>query len=143
MDALDKMLRSNRRKKSFSKQNQMRGPILQLKENLPEVGSQVDNLPDTKTNQHAHGAESKPLNSLIGTFVGISELLLSCAHKVHLRNDFGDHGLQTAKVSLNWLELLLDLDSIPVTSISTDFNAQLNLTRRIGARIYNRREKKV
>jgi hypothetical protein len=43
----------------------------------PEVRPEVHNLPRTKRHEHSHGANSKPLDTLVCALVGISQLNLT------------------------------------------------------------------
>lgn len=97
-----------------------------------EVSAQVDDLPCAQPNQHAHGAKSKPLDSLVGALVGITQTLLAGAEVVHLSHDIGNHLFDAAKVGLNGLELLLGLDAGPVAGVGANLDVELNITGRSG-----------
>lgn len=92
----------------------------------PEVGAQVNNLPSTKTNQHTHSSESKPLHTLVGALVGITETLLTGTEVVHLGDDVSDHLLDAAEVGLDGLQFLLGLDAGPIAGVGTDFDVELD-----------------
>jgi hypothetical protein len=92
----------------------------------PEVGTQVNNLPSTKTNQHTHGSKSKPLHTLIGALVGITETLLTSTKVIHLGNDIRDHLLDAAEVSLDGLQFLLGLDAGPIAGVGADFDIEFD-----------------
>lgn len=97
-----------------------------------EVSPQVDNLPRAESHQHAHGAKSKPLHSLVGALVGIAQTLLTRTQVLHLCDDILDHLFDAAEVGLNGLELLLDLDAGPVAGVGADLDVELDFTEGVG-----------
>ena len=96
-----------------------------LKDKIPKIGPQIDNLPCPQPNQHTHCAERKPFNSLIGTLIGISQLLLSIPQVLHLIHNLGKHLFYTLELCLDRLQLLLCLNSRPVFCVGTDINIKL------------------
>lgn len=92
----------------------------------PEVSPQVNNLPSSQTNEHAHRAECEPFYTFVGALVGITETLLTRTEVIHLCDDVGDHLLDAAEVGLDGLELLLRLDGGPVAGIGADLDIEVN-----------------
>jgi hypothetical protein len=97
-----------------------------------EVSPQVDNLPRAQSHKHAHGAEGKPLHSLVGALVGITQTLLTGTQVLHLGDDVLDHLFDAAEVGLDGLELLLDLDAGPVAGVGADLDVELDFAEGVG-----------
>src|SRR5947199_293508 len=98
------------------------------KEDLPKVRPQVHNLPSAQPNQHAHGAERKPFDSLIRALIGIAQLLLSYPQILHLHHDLIDRLLNTPQLCLNWFKLLRCLNSRPIACVGTNVDVQFNVS---------------
>lgn len=94
--------------------------------NTPEISPQVNNLPHAQSNQHAHSAKGKPLDTLVGRLIGITQLLLAVAQVFHLIDNLGNHFFDSSQVGFNGLELLLRLDAGPVARVGADFNVEFN-----------------
>lgn len=98
----------------------------------PEVRPQVQDLPDPENDQDEGGAETEPLNPVVGALVGVAQLLLARPQVVHLAHNLGYHLLHTAKVSLDRLELLGGLNRRPVLCVGTDVDVELDVAGRVG-----------
>lgn len=98
----------------------------------PKVSPQVSNLPSPQPNKHPHRPERKPLNPLVGTLIGIPQLLLSRTQVLHLIHDLGDKLFNAAQFSLNGLKFLLRLDAGPVASVGADVDVQFDGTVGVG-----------
>ena len=96
-------------------------------ENSPEIRPQIDNLPSTQASQHTHCSKSKPFNTLIRTFIGISQFLLSGPHVLQLGDDLGNHLLDAAEIGLDGLEFLLGLDGGPVAGVGANVDVEFDL----------------
>lgn len=99
--------------------------------NKPEVGPQVQDLPDPEHDQDEGGAEAEPLDPVVGALVGVAQLLLARPQVVHLAHDLGDHLLHTAKVRLDRLELLGGLDRGPVLCVGADVDVEFHVAGRV------------
>jgi hypothetical protein len=97
-----------------------------------EVSPQIDHLPCAQTHQHPHGAEGKPLDTLIGALVGIAKTLLTGTQVLHLCDDVLDHLFDTAEVGLDGLELLLNLNAGPVAGVGADLDVELDFAEGVG-----------
>lgn len=98
----------------------------EVKGNKPKVSPQINNLPSTQPNQHAHSPKRKPLDALIRALVGIPQLLLARTQVLHLVDDFGDHLLDAAQFGLDGPELLLGLDAGPVAGVGADVDVEFD-----------------
>lgn len=112
-------------------------------EDQPEVSSQINDLPRTKPDQHAHGAESEPLDTLVRALVRIPQLLLSRPKVLHLVDDLRDRLFHATEVGFNGLQLLLGLNARPVAGIGTDVNVEFDSAGRIRHRVCTNRENMV
>jgi hypothetical protein len=95
----------------------------------PEVGPQIDNLPRTQRDQHAHSTQSKPLDALIRALIGIPQLLLACPQVIHLGDNLANHLLDPAQLCLDRLQLLARRDGIPVLGIGSYVDVELDVAR--------------
>lgn len=93
-----------------------------------EVRPEIHNLPPPKSNEEESSAHAKPFNTVVGAFVGITELLLTSAQVVHLANNLANHFLDTAQIGLEWLKLLGGLDGGPVLGIGANVDVELDVT---------------
>lgn len=99
----------------------------------PEVRPQIDHLPRTQSQQSKHHGNRKPLNTLIRTLVGISQLLLARPEILHLVNNFANNLLNTLQLNLNRLELLGGLDRGPIARVGANVDIELDLAGETGA----------
>ena len=101
----------------------------------PEVRSEVHDLPRTQGHQHAHSADSKPLDTLVCALVGISQPDLTSSQVVqlgdNLRGDFAD----PLELCFHRLQLLAGLNGVPVLGVGADVNVQLDVAVRVGDRV--------
>ena len=95
--------------------------------NVPEVGSEVEDLPRPKTNQQSSGSNAKGPNTGVGALVGITELLLTVAKVFHLLDDLADKLLNSTELGLYRLQLLVGLDGCPVLSIGANINIEFDI----------------
>lgn len=103
-----------------------------------EVGTEVHNLPSPETNQQPRGADTEPLDTVVGALVGITQLLLTKAQILHFVNNLGRQLLDAAQVGLDGLELLLGLDGRPVTGVGANIDIELNgAGRGVRATVYS------
>lgn len=104
--------------------------------NKPKVSPQINNLPSTQPNQHAHSPKRKPLDALIRALVGIPQLLLARTQILHLVDDFGDHLLDAAQFGFHGLELFLGLDARPVAGVGADVDVEFDRAGGVGDGIF-------
>ena len=102
---------------------------------VPEVCSQVDDLPRAQADENAHGAKGKPLDPLVGALVRVAQLLLARAQVLHLGHDLGHHLLHPAQFRLDRLQLLGRLDLSPVLRVRADVDVELDVSHRVRARV--------
>jgi hypothetical protein len=98
------------------------------RDNIPEISPQVDDLPRTQAHQHTHGAQRKPLDSLIRALIRIPQLLFAHPQIFHLLNNLIDRSFDAAQFRLDRLQLLASLDGRPVLRIRTDIDIQFYMT---------------
>lgn len=97
-------------------------------EDEPEVRPEVHNLPPPKSNEEESGGHAKPLDTVVGALIGITELLLTSAQVVHLADNLADQLLDTAQIGFERLKLLSGLDGGPVLGIGTNVDIELDVT---------------
>lgn len=105
----------------------------------PEVRPQINDLPRSQPDQHAHRAQREPLDTLIRALIRISQLLLSCPQIVHLRNNLANRLFDPPELRFDRLQLLASRDSIPVLGIGAYVDVELDVARlrRLGGtRVY-------
>lgn len=98
---------------------------------VPEVCPQIQHLPDPKADEKESGAETEPLDTVVGALVSIPQLLLPRSQVVHLADNLGHHLLHSPQVGLDWLELLGCLDRGPVLGVGADIDVQLDVAGRV------------
>ena len=92
----------------------------------PKIRPQINDLPHSQRNKHAHGANGKPLDPLIGTLIRIAELHLPDAEKVHLHHHLLGYFTQPLQLRLDGAQLLAGLDGAPVLGVGADVDVELD-----------------
>lgn len=85
-------------------------------------------MPGPQPNQQECCEETKPLHTVVGALVGVSELLLAVAEVVHLADNLAHHLLDSAQLGFYGLQLLAGLDGSPVLGVGTNVNVELDVT---------------
>jgi hypothetical protein len=98
----------------------------------PEVRPEVHNLPRTERHEHSHGANSKPLDTLVGALIGISQFDLTSPQVIQLSNNLGSDLADSLKLCFYWLELFAGLDGVPVFCVGADVDVELDVTVWVG-----------
>jgi hypothetical protein len=98
----------------------------------PEVRPEVHNLPRTKRHEHSHGANSKPLDTLVGALVGISQLNLTSPQVIQLGNNLGSDLADSLELCFHGLQLLAGLDGVPIFCVGADVDVKLDVAVWIG-----------
>lgn len=93
----------------------------------PEIRPKVNNLPRTQSNKHAHGANSKPLDSLIGTLIRIPKPLLTPPQVIHFPDNLANDLFDPTQFGLDGLELLAGRDGVPVLCVGTNVNVEFDM----------------
>lgn len=93
----------------------------------PEISPEVNNLPRTQSDQHAHGANSKPLDSLIGTLIRIPKPLLTPPQVIHFPDNLADDLFDPTQFGFDGLELLAGGDGVPVLCVGTNVNVEFDM----------------
>ena len=101
----------------------------------PEVCPEVHNLPRTQCHEHSHGANSKPLDTLVRTLVGISQLDLTSPQVVQLSNNLGSNLANPLELRLHGLQLLAGLNGIPVLCVCANVDVELDVAVGVGDRV--------
>ena len=91
-----------------------------------EVRSQINDLPHAQGNQHAHGANGKPLDPLIGTLVRVPQLHLPPSQEIHLIHHFFCHFTEAFEFRFDGTQLLAGLDGAPVLGVGADVDVELD-----------------
>ena len=97
----------------------------------PEVRPEVHNLPRAQRHEHSHGADSKPLDTLVCALVGISQLDLTAPQVVQLSNNLGSDLADPLELSLHGLQLLASLNGIPILCICANVDVELDVAVRV------------
>ncbi len=95
--------------------------------NVPEISPQIHNLPSAQPYQHSHSPKSKPFDSLIRALVRVPKLLFSRPEVVHLPNDLPNQLFNASQLRLYRFQLLLCLDSRPVSGVGANIYIQLDV----------------
>lgn len=98
----------------------------------PEVRPEVHNLPRSQRHKHSHGANSKPLDTLICALVGISQPDLASPQVVQLSNDLGSDFADSLELRLHGLQLFAGLNGIPVLCICADVDVKFDVAVGVG-----------
>lgn len=98
----------------------------------PEVRPEVHNLPRTQRHEHAHGANSKPLHTLVGALIRVSQLDLAAPQVVQLRHNLRSHLADPLELCFHGLELLARLNCVPVFGVRADVDVELDVAVGIG-----------
>jgi hypothetical protein len=93
----------------------------------PEVRSEVYNLPRTQSHEHAHGADSKPLDTLVCALIRVSQLDLTTPQVVQLGDNLRGNLADPLELCFHRLQLLAGLDGVPVLGVGADVNVQLDV----------------
>jgi hypothetical protein len=93
----------------------------------PEVRSEVHNLPRTQRHQHTHGADSKPLDTLVCALIRISQLDLASSQVVQLGDNLRGNFADPLELCFHRLQLLAGLDGVPVLGVGADVDVQLDV----------------
>lgn len=93
----------------------------------PEVRAEVHNLPRTQSHEHAHGADSKPLDTLVCALVRISQLDLTTSQVVQLSDNLRGNLTDPLELCLHRLQLLAGLNGVPVLGVGADVDVQLDV----------------
>jgi hypothetical protein len=93
----------------------------------PEVSSEVHDLPSPKSNKHTHSAQRKPLDSLVGTLIGITQLLLATPQVVHLCYNLANRLLDPPEFGFYRLQLVDGLDGVPVLCVGANVNVEFDV----------------
>lgn len=92
----------------------------------PKVRPQINNLPHSQPNQHAHSTESKPLNALIRALIRIPQLLLSAPEIIHLNHNLANNFFDATQFGFDGFELLAGLNGGPVFGVGADVNVEFD-----------------
>jgi hypothetical protein len=98
----------------------------------PEVRPEVHNLPRAQRHEHSHGADSKPLDTLVCALVGISQPNLASPQVVQLSHNLGSDLADSLELRLHGLQLLAGLDGIPVLCVCTNVDVELDVAVGVG-----------
>ena len=98
----------------------------------PEVRPEVHNLPRAQRHEHSHGANSKPLDTLVCALVGISQPDLTTPQVVQLSNNLGSDLADSLELRLHGLQLLSGLDGIPILCVCANVDVELDVAVRVG-----------
>jgi len=98
----------------------------------PEVRPEVHNLPRAQRHKHSHGANSKPLDTLICALVGISQSDLTSPQVVQLSNNLGSDLADSLELRFHGLQLLASLNGIPVLCVGADVDVELDVAVGVG-----------
>jgi len=101
----------------------------------PEVRPEVYNLPSTQCHQHAHGADSKPLDTLVCALIRISQLDFTSSQVVQLSDDLRRNLADPFELCFHGLQLLAGLNRVPVLGVGTDVDVQLDVAVRVLDRV--------
>jgi hypothetical protein len=93
----------------------------------PEVRSEVHNLPRTQSHEHAHGADSKPLDTLVCALIRVSQLDLTPSQVVQLGDNLRGNLADPLELCFHGLQLLASLNGVPVLGVGADVNVQLDV----------------
>lgn len=93
----------------------------------PEVSPQVHNLPRTKRHQHAHGANSKPLDTLVRALVRVSKPDLASSQVIQLGHNLRRNLADPLELCFHGLELLAGLNGVPVFCVGADVDVELDV----------------
>lgn len=96
-----------------------------------EVGTEVHDLPAPETNKEPGCSDTKPLDTVVGALVGVSELLFSGAEVLHLGHELAGDLLDTAELGFDGLELLSRLDGRPILGVGANVNVELDVAGRV------------
>ncbi|KAI6752756.1 hypothetical protein HG530_013508 [Fusarium avenaceum] len=92
-----------------------------------EVGTEVHDLPAPETNKEPGCSDTKPLDTVVGALVGVSELLFSGAEVLHLGHELAGDLFDTAELSFDGLELLSRLDGRPILGVGANVDVELDV----------------
>ena len=98
----------------------------------PEVRPEVHNLPRAQRHEHSHGANSKPLDTLVCALVGISQPDLTTPQVVQLSNNLGSDLADSLELRLHGLQLLAGLNGIPVLCVCANVDVELDVAVGVG-----------
>ena len=98
----------------------------------PEVRPEVHNLPRAQRHKHSHGANSKPLDTLVGALIRISQPDLPSSQIVQLSHDLGSNLADSLELCLHRLQFLAGLDGIPIFCVGANVNVELDVTVGVG-----------
>lgn len=96
-----------------------------------EVGTEVHDLPAPETNKEPGCSDTKPLDTVVGALVGVSELLFSGAEVLHLGHELAGDLFDTAELSFDGLELLSRLDGRPILGVGANVDVELDVAGRV------------
>lgn len=94
-----------------------------------EVRTQVHNLPGPKTDEDPRRGDAKPLDTVVGALVRITQLLFPYTQIFHLVDNLLGEFLNTTQLGLHGLELLSGLDGAPVLGVGADVDVELDVAR--------------
>ena len=98
----------------------------------PEVRPEVHNLPRAQRHEHSHGADSKPLDTLVCALVGISQPDLTSSQVVQLSHNLGSNLADSLELRFHGLQLLAGLDGIPVFCVGANVDVELDVAVGVG-----------
>ena len=98
----------------------------------PEVRPEVHNLPRAQRHEHSHGANSKPLDTLVCALVGVSQSDLTSPQVVQLSNDLGSNLADSLELGLHGLQLFAGLNGIPVLCVRANVDVELDVAVGVG-----------
>jgi hypothetical protein len=98
----------------------------------PEVRPEVDNLPCTKRHEHSHGTDSKPLDTLVGALIGISQLNLTSPQVIQLSHNLRGNLADSLELCFHGFQLLAGLDGVPVFCVGADVDVELDVAVWVG-----------
>lgn len=95
----------------------------------PKVRPQIHDLPRPQPNQDPRSRDAKPLNTVVGALIGITQLLFPMAQIVHVAHNLLHLLLNVAQFRLKRLQLLRGLDGTPVLGVGADIDVELDVAR--------------
>lgn len=98
----------------------------------PEVRPEVHNLPRAQRHKHSHGANSKPLNTLVCALVGVSQPDFTSSQVVQLGHNLGSNFADPLELRLHGLKLLAGLNGIPVLCICANVDVEFDVAVGVG-----------
>jgi hypothetical protein len=94
----------------------------------PEIRPEVDNLPRSQANQHAHCTKCEPLDPLVCALICISQLLLASTEVVHLGYYLPNDFLDSTELYFDRFEFLASLNGRPIFCVSANVDIEFDVS---------------